>query len=277
MKPLSAKEVEAFKKFEREGFSRVAHRYDQGPATITAQVNDAILDALQLGPGMSLLDIACGPGWLTAAAVKRGAIATAVDFAENMVAIARQRCPTADVQNADAENLPFDGSCFDAVACNLGILHLPDPERAIAEAHRVLKPGGSYAFTCWTPPTRNPFFGLVLGSVQKHGNMNVNLPAGPPLFRFGEATECETVLRATGFRSVSITELPMVWPFATPRDIVPKVIASTARIGSILAMQTPEQRENIENAIAEGARKYVTAQGVEVPMAVLLAVGHKAD
>jgi SAM-dependent methyltransferase len=87
------------------------------------------------------------------------------------------------------------------VVCSLGILHLPNPEKAVAEAHRVLKPGGRYAFTCWTPPASNPFFGLVLGSVQKHGSMNVNLPAGPPLFRFGELTECETVLRAAGFTS----------------------------------------------------------------------------
>ena len=140
------------------------------------------------------------------------------------------------------------------VACNLGIPHLPDPERAVGEAHRVLKPGGRYAFTCWTPPARNPFFGLVLGSVQKHGNLSVNLPAGPPLFRFGEVTECEAVLRAAGFRSESVTELPMVWPFATPDDIVPAVVASTARVGPILAMQTPEQLGIIEKAIAEGPR-----------------------
>ena len=276
MTPEPAIDVEAFKKFEREGYSRVAQGYDQDTASVTSQVNDAILDAVEAGPGTSLLDVACGPGWLSAAAVKRGAIVTAVDFAENMVAIARRRCPKADIQNADAENLPFEANRFDAVVCSLGILHLPDPERAVAEAHRVLKPGGRYAFTCWTPPARNPFFGLVLGSVQKHGNMNVNLPAGPPLFRFGEVTECEKVLRAAGFGSVSVTELPMVWPFSTPEDVVPAVVASTGRIGPILAMQTPEQRQGIESAIAEGAKKYVTARGVEIPTAVLLAVGQKA-
>ena len=275
MTPEPAIDIEAFKKFEREGYSRVAQGYDQATASVTSQVNDAILDAVEAGPGTALLDVACGPGWLSAAAVKRGAIVTALDFAENMVAIAHRRCPKADIQNADAENLPFQANRFDAVVCSLGILHLPDPERAVAEAHRVLKPGGRYAFTCWTPPARNPFFGLVLGSVQKHGNMNVNLPAGPPLFRFGEVTECEKVLRAAGFGSVSVTELPMVWPFATPEDVVPGVVASTARIGPILAMQTPEQRRNIESAIAEGAKRYVTARGVEIPTAVLLAIGQK--
>jgi SAM-dependent methyltransferase len=275
MTPEPAIDVEAFKTFEREGYSRVAQRYDKATAIVTSQVSDAVLDAVGTGPDTALLDVACGPGWLSAAAVKRGAVVTALDFAESMVAIARLRCPEADIHNADAENLPFQVGRFDAVVCSLGILHLPDPQRAIAEAHRVLKPGGRYAFTCWTPPARNPFFGLVLGSVQKYGNMNVNLPAAPPMFRFGEPTECERAVRAAGFMAVSVTELPMVWPFSTPEEVVPAVVVSTARIGPILAMQTPEQRRNIESAIAEGAQKYVTARGVEIPTAVLLAVGQK--
>lgn len=268
-------DVDAFKAFEREGYSRVAKEYDKATAMVTSQVNDAVLNAVGARAGASLLDVACGPGWLSAAAVKRGAAVTALDFAENMVAVARVRCPEADVHNADAENLPFEPGRFDAVVCSFGILHLPNPERAIAEAHRVLRRGGSYAFTCWTPPARNPFFGLILGSIQRYGDMNVNLPAGPPLFRFGDPTECERALSAAGFTSVSVTELSMVWPFPKPEDVVPAVVASTARIGPMLEMQLPEQRRNIESAIAEGARKYVTARGVEVPTAVLLAMGQK--
>ena len=53
-------------------------------------------------------------------------------------------------------------------------------------------------------------------------------------------------------------------------------IELTARIGPILAMQTPEQRRAIEGAIAEGAKKYLTTRGVEISTAVLLAVGQKA-
>jgi SAM-dependent methyltransferase len=275
MTPEPAIDVEAFKKFEREGYSRVAHGYDRATATVTSQVNEIILDAVRTTPGISLLDVACGPGWLSAAAVRRGAVVTALDFAENMVAIARLRCPEADIHDADAENLPFEAGRFDAVVCSLGLLHLPDPERAIAEALRVLKPGGRYAFTCWTPPARNAFFGLILGSIQRHGNPDVGLPPGPPLFRYGDPAECDRVLRTGGFTSVSVTELPMVWPFSTPEEVVPGVLASTARVGPMLAMQTPEQRRDIETAIAEGARTYVTPRGVEIPTAVLLAVGQK--
>jgi ubiquinone/menaquinone biosynthesis C-methylase UbiE len=275
MTPEPTIDVEAFKKFERDGYSSVARGYDRTTAAVTSQVNQAVLDAVAAGPGVSLLDIACGPGWLSAAAAQRGTVVSALDFAENMVLLARSRCPEADVRNGDAESLPFEPGRFDAVVCSFGILHLPNPERAVAEAYRVLKPGGRYAFTCWLPPARNPFFGLILGSIQRHGSMNVNLPVGPSLFRFGDPAECEKILTAAGFVSVSMTELPILWPFAKPEDVVPAVLASTARVGPMLAMQTPEQRHNIENAIAEGAKSHATPRGVEIPAPALLAVGRK--
>ncbi|MEH1848570.1 MAG: class I SAM-dependent methyltransferase [Nostoc sp.] len=266
---------EAFKQFEREKFSLVAQGYDQAIAQVTSQVDQAILDAVEAGYGKQLLDVACGTGWLSAAAVSRQAIVTGLDYADDMVAIARLRCPEAEFQIGDAENLPFESSRFDAVVCSLGILHFPNPERVIASSFRVLKPGGRYAFTCWTPPERNPFMNLILGSVQTYGNMEIDLPPGPPLFRFGETAECKRVLSSGGFTSVSITELPMKWTFSTPQDVMPRIVVSTARLGSILAMQTEEQRRNIENAIIERAKKYVTDDGLEIPASVVLAVGHK--
>ena len=268
-------EYEAFKQFERQGFSRIAEGYDRAIAKVTAQIDEAILDAVGTRRDTQLLDVACGTGWLSADAVRRQAKVTGLDFAENMVTIARSRCPEAEFYIGDAENLPFEEGQFEAVVCNFGLLHFPNPERAVAEAFRVLKSGGCYAFTCWTPPTRNPFMKLILGSVQSHGIMDVELPASPPLFRFGDAAECESVLSAEGFTSISVTELYILWSFPTPEDVMPTVVASTARLGSMLAMQTQEQRRNIENAIIEGADKYATDGGVAIPASVMLAVARK--
>jgi SAM-dependent methyltransferase len=265
----------AFKQFEREGYSRVAEGYDQATAKVTAQVNEAILDAVGTTRGTRVLDVACGPGWLSASAAQRGAIVTGVDFAKQMLVIARIRCPEAAFHEGDAEHLPCEAGQFDAVVCNLGFPHFPNPERAIAEAFRVLTPGGRYAFTCWTPPAHNPFMGLLFGAVHTHGTTAVDLPPGPSLFRFGDPAECERALRAGGFTVVSVTELPMVWPFAAPEEVVPGVVASTARLGPMLARQTEAQRRNIETAIIEGAKAYTTNTGVEIPTAVVLAVVRK--
>jgi SAM-dependent methyltransferase len=266
---------EAFKQFERAGYSRVAEGYDQATAQVTSQVNDAVLDAVETGRGTRLLDVACGPGWLSAAAAKRGAVVTGLDFAQNMLTIARARCPDAAFHEGDAEDLPFEAGQFDAVVCSLGFPHFPHPARAIAEAFRVLTPGGRYAFTNWTPPARNSFMGLLFGAVQTHGTVEVDLPPGPSLFHFGDPTECDRALRAGGFVSVSVTEIPMLWPFSAPEEVVPGVVASTARLGPLLSMQTEEQRRNIDTAIIEGAKTYTTSKGVEIPTAVVLAVARK--
>ena len=268
-------DTEAFKRFERDGYSRVAEGYAKKTARVSSQSNDSILDAVAAGPGTRLLDVACGPGFLTASAVKRGVIVVALDFAPNMVAIARSVNPDVEIHEGDAENLPFDDGRFDAVVCSLGILHFPNPEHAIAEAFRVLRSGGRYAFSCWTPPAVNPLMDLILRSIETHGTLELDLPAGPPAFRFGDPTECEKVLSESGFVDTTTTEVSVFWPSDTPETFVQELPSSTARIGPMLTMQSDEQRKKIEQAMIEAAGEYPTEDGVNIPSGLIVAEGRK--
>lgn len=101
----------------------------------------------------SVLDIGCGPGWLTVQYAKAGAKSSAVDLTEAAVALTQNHLAhyglNADVRQGNAEALPFEDDSFDLV-CSSGVLHhTPDTQRAFAEAFRVLKPGGTAKITLY--------------------------------------------------------------------------------------------------------------------------------
>jgi SAM-dependent methyltransferase len=152
----------SFKELERQGWDAKADNYHSFAGQITFGAVAPLLDAAGVRAGMRVLDVASGPGYVADGATARGAHAIGVDFAANMVAEARRRYPRIEFREGDAESLAFDAASFDAVVCAFGMLHLADPDKAIAEAHRVLRPGGRYAFTVWMGPDRHDFFAIVL-------------------------------------------------------------------------------------------------------------------
>ncbi len=270
-------DVEKFRIFEREGYSRVATGYESATAQVSAQSNTSILDMARVSQGARVLDVACGPGLLVRSALERGAAVVGVDFSLNMVELARARNPDAEFHVGDAEELPTDDAQFDAVVCSLGILHFPNPEAAMREAFRALAPGGAYVITCWMPPDKNPCFGLILGSVQRYGSMELDLPEGPPLFRFGDPTECRAALVDAGFVDVESQECPVVWHSESPESFLRELPESTARLGPILEHQQADDRARVEAAILEGVRSHTTSRGVELPAPILISVGRKSS
>ena len=95
------------------------------------------------GPGEGVLDIGCGSGWLGACCHRRGARVCAMDIGRVGVAGARARFPeAASYQVADVYHLPFAAESFPAVALSEVVEHLEDVDAALAEARRVLRPGG---------------------------------------------------------------------------------------------------------------------------------------
>ena len=114
-------------------------------------------------------------------------------------------------QVGDAETLPFGDASFDRVICNFGLYHLPGPDRAIAEAARVLRPGGIYVFTTWCGPDVSPLFRVIAEAIQAHGKMHVSLPPAPPPFRLADKPESRRAMAAAGFGEVPFVDVPAVF------------------------------------------------------------------
>jgi ubiquinone/menaquinone biosynthesis C-methylase UbiE len=114
----------------------------------------AILVALKLEPGDHLLEVGCGGGLLLRDARAGGARTTGIDHSEDMVALARERAPGADVVLAQAETLPFGDETFTAIAMAIVFFFLADPVGVLRKCRRVLRPGGRIAIYTTGPELR---------------------------------------------------------------------------------------------------------------------------
>lgn len=127
-------------------FDRVAADYDE-VVPFFADFGAAIVDVLAPPAGCRFLDLGAGRGALTAPALDRGCVVTAVDAAPAMCERLAARCPAAATYVMDAQALEFPAGSFDLVASSFVVHICDDPAAAVAEAYRVLTPGGRFAFT----------------------------------------------------------------------------------------------------------------------------------
>ncbi len=130
--------------------------------------------------GQRVLDVACGTGVVAVTAARRGAETTGLDLTAALLDQARENARTAGVQvdwhQGDVESLPFEDERFDVVLSQFGHIFAPRPHVAIAEMLRVLKPGGTIAFSTWPPHLFVGRFFVLLGRYMQSSPPDVAPP-----------------------------------------------------------------------------------------------------
>lgn len=261
--------------FEREGWGSHIEGYDNTFGAVTRQTVEATLDAAEVGKATRLLDICCGPGMLSAAAVMRNAAAVGIDF-PGVVALARKRVPGASFQSGDATELPFADNSFDAVVCGYGIMHVPDPEKALREMLRVLRPGGRVALSVWDNEAAVTGLGLVYKAVQAHANLDVPLPHGPNIFQFSTIESMRDALVGIGFTGVKATHFAQHWRLKSGRQFIDAVHEGTVRTRALLAAQTDEVISKMIAYFEQALAGFRTSDGAfDVPMPAIIGSGAK--
>lgn len=149
----------------------------------------AVLDHAGVGRGTRHLDVGCGAGMAAAMSAARGATVAGIDAADALLDIARERTSAGDFRQGDIEALPFADDGFDLVTGFNAFQFAGDPARALREAGRVTKPGGTIVVMTWGEPA-----GMEAASVV--GAMKTLLPAPPPGAPGPFALSDEAALRA---------------------------------------------------------------------------------
>lgn len=138
-------------------------------------VGESLCESIDLRAGQKVLDVAAGNGNATLAAARRWCDVVSTDYVGALLERARVRAAAeslpVDFRDADAENLPFADSTFDAVLSTFGVMFTPNQERAAAEMLRVCRSGGRIGMANWTP-------GSMIGELFKTLGQYLPPPAG---------------------------------------------------------------------------------------------------
>ena len=125
--------------------------YDRYVGRYSPELAQRLMAAAGIRPGLSVLDVGCGPGALTSALV--GLLGAenvaAVDPSPAFVEACRRRNPGVQVEVAPAESLPFAGAQFDAALAQLVVNFMSDASAGVSEMRRVTRPGGVVAAAVW--------------------------------------------------------------------------------------------------------------------------------
>ena len=241
---------EYYKNYTRDTWNESAPSYDPVLRNLD-KFNAELLRLAEPRPGERVLDVATGPGQPAlslAPLVGRAGRVVGIDLAERMVDVARERAKAAQRDNVefhvmDAENLTFPDASFDLVVCRFGLQIVTDPDRAIAEAKRVLKPGGRLVATVWGPAEKVPAIHVIIGPMLENAEPDESGYLPTP-YEMGGPGELVGILVKAGFREAAEERVTREWTFPSEEAYFESTLKGTP-IGHSLSEEEPDVQEEV--------------------------------
>jgi SAM-dependent methyltransferase len=214
----------------------------------TAPLFEAVLDAARVSAGTRLLDIGCGTGLALQLAAARGAALTGVDIAPGLIGIAAARVPEADLRVLDLQTLPFAQKSFDAVTAVNAFQFALDPVAAIAEAARVLAPGGRLAIGMFAEPERaqSTAVHVAMSALSPPARASDHAP-----YALSAPGNLESALARAGLDVVGTGEVECDWSYAEQSHALRGLMGSAGGTRAIEDAGADAVREAIAGALVQ--------------------------
>ncbi len=240
----------------------------------------ALLDAVRLAPGQSVLDLAAGAGEQTLDVARRvgptGQV-LAVDISEAILRLAAEKVRAAGLSQvrfaqADAQALGPEVNGFNAVVCRLGLMFCQQPLLALKHVHAALAAGGRFSALVFAGPKQNPCITTTLAVAQRHAGVGAGDPATPGgLLSLGNPQRLTQLMQQAGFAEIEVQAVSA--PFRTPRceDYVEFVRSAGSPVIELLKPLPAAARAAAWQEITEQLRRFTTPHGWVGPNELLLA------
>ena len=250
------------------------HRWDPVFDGWLGEATELMLDRVGVQAGSRVLDIAAGSGGQSLAAARRGAQVLATDTSSNILGEAEAAAAAAglelETRLLDGEEVDVEPASFDAVISRLGLMYLPDKQRALARAAVALRDGGRYGAVVFAEPDRNAFFSVPISIIRRRANLPAPAPGQPGPF---SAVNLGELLEAAGLAEVEVHRVEAPLRLASAAECAQLERESFGALHQMLSSLSQAEQAEAWAEVEEALAAFEEPGGFVGPCELLVGIG----
>lgn len=265
------------RRVQRYGWDYSSPYYDKGWSQQLWPAQQRLLNTIAVQRGEKVLDISCGTGLVTfplAGEVGPEGFVTGIDLSEGMIEKATKEAESIEISNVafehmDAEELSLSDASYDVAINSLGLMYYPNPNKAIQEMYRVVKPGGRAAALVWGQRKAcgwNAIFPIV--------DRRVETDVCPLFFQLGTGNNLQTEFENAGFQDVDLERFDVSLSYQTDEEAI-----VGAFLGGAVALAyrkfDEKTKEEVHAEYIKSIQPYSNESGYEIPGEFVIVVGKR--